>query len=717
MSKINTIKEANDFDLTEGILAEDQIKTCDESMPNPVKTKQDYGEEKIEGEPVTADNDLEWFNLSSDVISYLVDKFNLDLSKWDQLDDKEKQDYMNKYKQKGRLGSTKKKAEDANDLHVGDSIWIDNVEYVLDQSLGDLNYFLMAKEDGQGDTKYIGKELTAEELQDLLDSGKAKTASKRTAADIEGIEEGDKVIYLDKNGDQKRGTISLKENDAALISPEGATRPEDEDWITYDKILRLAFKKKAATPEGWEDTVKKMKKNKDISNPWALSWWMKDKGYKPHSSDIEESAYMADAIKEQAAMKEYEYASAPVVGHLFRKAGFGIGDRVDTEAGDGEIVNIEFAGDGSCLYDVKLDDGGQDLFQEGLITKISAKPGTLQVGDHVKNRIGEVGVVRSEELNGMVDVEFENMSGSQTGTDEPVKISDLTKVDIYGQDTSEASVKTAGRVKVNGRWFSTQPDPDGSSYQLFKMDGKTYTLDVEDKVYSDDTGDIDREPIEDISSDFTEASLQHEALSIEYNGKRFPARKVGDMPDGYIAFMDEEGNQLAIAIPDGEEDASPVFNASGDLVGSAMVFAAKKVKADNGPSDDDVRKKLNELYGTTDWDGASTEMQDAVYKALGVTASEDNLKHVDETMSEMFEKDNKQLQAGEVKKDGEVYKTDSGKKIEVFDLLVNGSGYDSFMEFLKDLQSSMGFTDLTDNDKQELKKLFKKWKNFDGGDY
>ncbi len=35
-------------------------------------------------------------------------------------------------------------------------------------------------------------------------------------------------------------------------------------------------------PPGWEGTVKKMKKKKGITNPWALAWSMKKKGYKPH---------------------------------------------------------------------------------------------------------------------------------------------------------------------------------------------------------------------------------------------------------------------------------------------------------------------------------------------------------------------------------------------------------------------------------------------------
>jgi hypothetical protein len=35
-------------------------------------------------------------------------------------------------------------------------------------------------------------------------------------------------------------------------------------------------------PPGWEGTVKGMKKHKDISNPWALAWSMKNKGFKSH---------------------------------------------------------------------------------------------------------------------------------------------------------------------------------------------------------------------------------------------------------------------------------------------------------------------------------------------------------------------------------------------------------------------------------------------------
>lgn len=41
------------------------------------------------------------------------------------------------------------------------------------------------------------------------------------------------------------------------------------------------------SPPGWGGTTSAMKKHhkKDIDNPWALAWWMKNKGDKPHYKD------------------------------------------------------------------------------------------------------------------------------------------------------------------------------------------------------------------------------------------------------------------------------------------------------------------------------------------------------------------------------------------------------------------------------------------------
>ena len=61
------------------------------------------------------------------------------------------------------------------------------------------------------------------------------------------------------------------------------------DKMTADKVIS-AFKpfmenKKVTNevaPEGWEKTVKAMKDEPGIDNPWALAWWMKGQGFKSH---------------------------------------------------------------------------------------------------------------------------------------------------------------------------------------------------------------------------------------------------------------------------------------------------------------------------------------------------------------------------------------------------------------------------------------------------
>jgi hypothetical protein len=79
---------------------------------------------------------------------------------------------------------------------------------------------------------------------------------------------------LDKIGARERG----KSHDDWVESStywnhaeEGMTRARS----ILNKIEEVA-------PPGWEETVKKMKSKKDISNPYALAWSMKNKGAKPH---------------------------------------------------------------------------------------------------------------------------------------------------------------------------------------------------------------------------------------------------------------------------------------------------------------------------------------------------------------------------------------------------------------------------------------------------
>lgn len=50
--------------------------------------------------------------------------------------------------------------------------------------------------------------------------------------------------------------------------------------------IAIKMSKLAEAPDGWEGTVRKMKKHKEeIDNPFALAHWMKNKGDKPHYTE------------------------------------------------------------------------------------------------------------------------------------------------------------------------------------------------------------------------------------------------------------------------------------------------------------------------------------------------------------------------------------------------------------------------------------------------
>jgi hypothetical protein len=58
------------------------------------------------------------------------------------------------------------------------------------------------------------------------------------------------------------------------------------DPLAKKVALRYAQDQKkepvAVAPPGWENTVKEMKDEGKVENPWALAWWMKNQGYESH---------------------------------------------------------------------------------------------------------------------------------------------------------------------------------------------------------------------------------------------------------------------------------------------------------------------------------------------------------------------------------------------------------------------------------------------------
>lgn len=65
-----------------------------------------------------------------------------------------------------------------------------------------------------------------------------------------------------------------KDNDRKIKNRMQGIKRAAEKTSTNEQLNEVA-------PKGWEATIKKMKKHREISNPWALAYWMKSKGYQP----------------------------------------------------------------------------------------------------------------------------------------------------------------------------------------------------------------------------------------------------------------------------------------------------------------------------------------------------------------------------------------------------------------------------------------------------
>jgi hypothetical protein len=80
---------------------------------------------------------------------------------------------------------------------------------------------------------------------------------------------------------------SEKELDEALKGNQHKLDKNKNNKIDSQDFKILRGQKNEETvdevaPPGFEGTVKAMKKHKDIDNPWALAWSMKNKNYKSH---------------------------------------------------------------------------------------------------------------------------------------------------------------------------------------------------------------------------------------------------------------------------------------------------------------------------------------------------------------------------------------------------------------------------------------------------
>ena len=112
-------------------------------------------------------------------------------------------------------------------------------------------------------------------------------------------------------------------------------------------------------PPGWEGTVKKMKNDKSIDNPWALAWWMKSKGYKPNANEEvwykEQKALEEDFVSNNMGSGNIEYRSPLLFSKKKQK-----------------LVKRKYpAGTMMAYEEVELDEA--DYKYDGKVVKISKK--------------------------------------------------------------------------------------------------------------------------------------------------------------------------------------------------------------------------------------------------------------------------------------------------------------------------------------------------------
>jgi len=97
-------------------------------------------------------------------------------------------------------------------------------------------------------------------------------------SEIESMTEMDKS-QTPPGRDGGNDEASKKEYAAQITTPKKVAKAGAK---MLNKIFKPKQDMKEVAPPGFEGTVKAMKKHKDIDNPWALAWSMKNKGYKSH---------------------------------------------------------------------------------------------------------------------------------------------------------------------------------------------------------------------------------------------------------------------------------------------------------------------------------------------------------------------------------------------------------------------------------------------------
>ena len=123
-----------------------------------------------------------------------------------------------------------------------------------------------------------------------IDFPKAKKAAKKINKEAMGRTNVGKKAKLKAGSQPENLRVKRKKKTGPFgeaYQPPPGNAPKGK---RVTESMRESFRKKfrrfraavEKAPPGWEGTVKHMKKHKNIDNPWALAWSMKNQGDTPH---------------------------------------------------------------------------------------------------------------------------------------------------------------------------------------------------------------------------------------------------------------------------------------------------------------------------------------------------------------------------------------------------------------------------------------------------
>lgn len=158
---------------------------------------------------------------------------------------------------------------------------------------------------------------TIEQLHDARNKLRTKISQVESSSGYDAVYENESYqkskLFLDvlnREISERESAVdpSFNEMEQMVLDKvnEGLIEFDDLPFDLQSRVIEAAGTDEQLSevaPQGWEGTVKGMKKHKDeIDNPWALAWYMKNKGYKSHKKESVEESIVREGEEERAEL-------------------------------------------------------------------------------------------------------------------------------------------------------------------------------------------------------------------------------------------------------------------------------------------------------------------------------------------------------------------------------------------------------------------------------